>query len=568
MKSPLPSARIFVSGAPDVTFPTMNSRYSFLLIIVICSAALSVGCGDNDQSRSDPTQLTALRAVPDPIDGGRIVDAAGREVTLRGVNVNSFAEYWEVDPEFPTVRPFTETDADMIAGLGWNLVRLVLSWSLVEPQPGQYDDAYLDTIAGVIALLKDRGIYTIIDLHQDAWGPGLAAPSATECPEGGLPAVGWDGAPEWATLDEGESRCLRTDLSQREFSPAVLKAFEAFWADRPGLDGVGIQTRFHAMVEYLVERFAADNSIAGYNVMNEPNAWADALLKIVKPDRDPDEDQRQALANFYERSLAAVRAAEARIGAPARLFLFEPSPDWAQEIFPAVPLPFEHDDQVVYAPHIYQGGIVSTPLTYGSFQKARDEAAMFGGAPVLTGEWGTAPRRATTDPADGFECSAPHQDETDYFSCHQAFQDEFGIHATLWQWSVGCGDPHYAQDILNGTPVSREDLWGLFEVDCATGEDLGFRDELADKLRRPLLRAAPGTITSMDWSAAVNSIYASGEGATANQELWLFLPGAADRENVQVTGLSNVRYVDATGGGEFFIANADGGAWTLSLEVQ
>jgi len=65
--------------------------------------------------------------------------------------------------------------------------------------------------------------------------------------------------------------------------------------------------------------------------MNEPNAWPEVLLNIVKPDGDPDEDQQQALANLYERSLAAVRVAEARVSAPKRLFLFEPSPDWAQE---------------------------------------------------------------------------------------------------------------------------------------------------------------------------------------------------------------------------------------------
>ena len=39
-------------------------------------------------------------------------------------------------------------------------------------------------------------------------------------------------------------------------------------------------------------------------------------------------------------------------------------------------------------------------------------------------------------------------------------------------------------------------------------------------------------------------------------------------ESVSVTGLSKVRYVEATVGGEFFIAHADGGAWTLSHELQ
>lgn len=39
--------------------------------------------------------------MPDPVEGGRIVDASGREVLLRGVN--AFVEYWQYDEDlFPT----------------------------------------------------------------------------------------------------------------------------------------------------------------------------------------------------------------------------------------------------------------------------------------------------------------------------------------------------------------------------------------------------------------------------------------------------------------------------------
>ena len=108
-------------------------------------------------------------------NGGRIVDAEGREVLLRGVNVNALAEYWQYG-EFPTVFPFGEADADQMAAIGWNTVRLLLSWSRVEPAPGQYDDAYLEQVRAAVRLLASRGLYTILDLHQDAWGPTLAAP--------------------------------------------------------------------------------------------------------------------------------------------------------------------------------------------------------------------------------------------------------------------------------------------------------------------------------------------------------------------------------------------------------
>jgi len=68
-------------------------------------------------------------------------------VLLRGVNVNAHVEYWQYDPELFTTYPFTEEDAYMVAAMGWTMVRLLLSWSRVEPEPGVYGEAYLDEIA-------------------------------------------------------------------------------------------------------------------------------------------------------------------------------------------------------------------------------------------------------------------------------------------------------------------------------------------------------------------------------------------------------------------------------------
>ena len=84
--------------------------------------------------------LPALHADPDPQRGGRIVDAQGREVLLRGVNVNALGEYWK-GTRFPTTFALERSDPDLMAGIGWNAVRLLVSWSRVEPQPGRYDEA-------------------------------------------------------------------------------------------------------------------------------------------------------------------------------------------------------------------------------------------------------------------------------------------------------------------------------------------------------------------------------------------------------------------------------------------
>ena len=99
--------------------------YLFLPILLI---ACSDGSNNRPRQDEDPLKLLPLHAEPDIADGGAIVDSAGREVILRGVNVNAYAEYWQ-GTEYPTTFAFSEQDAQAIAAIGWNVVRLLLSWS-------------------------------------------------------------------------------------------------------------------------------------------------------------------------------------------------------------------------------------------------------------------------------------------------------------------------------------------------------------------------------------------------------------------------------------------------------
>ena len=98
------------------------------------------------------------------------------------------------------------------------------------------------------------------------------------------------------------------------------------------------------------------------------------------------------------------------------------------------PPAFARDRDVVYAPHIYTGGFTGGPITADAFQTSRTtRRRRFGGAPVLSGEWGADPGRA--GPADD-----------PYFLDHQRLQDDFRFGATLWTWRESCGDPHKVAD--------------------------------------------------------------------------------------------------------------------------
>jgi len=500
------------------------------LLSVILLFAL--GCGSSsDRVPAPGDPLPALRAVPGTTDAGRIVDAKGREVLLRGVNVNAHVEYWQYDPDLFTTYPFTEEDADMVAAMGWNMVRLLLSWSRVEPSPGEYDETYLDEIAEAVAMLRERGVYTLIDLHQDAWGPSLVAPPDQVCPSGTRPAGGWDGAPEWATFDGGQPRC---ENGPRELVPAVQAAWKAFLDNDEGPGGVGIRTRYARMFGHVVARFAKDDSVAGYDVMNEPN-----VLVL---------GQDVLLSEFYEQALAEMRAAEMEVGAPKRLFFFEPSNGWNAVGLPAPP-PFKHDDQVVYAPHIYQGGIDPGTVEEGFARAADDSTQLYGGAPVVTGEWGSGPTRAA-DPDD------------DYFERHLGEQDSYRFGATIWTWREACGDAHKYNDTRDGRIPY---VWGFFEVNCETNTIEGPRSEYREVLQKMTVRFAPGPLSEVDWAADDTELAANGDEAPSGSSLEVFVP-VDDPVMVEVES-SGLGTIESTPwfGGMLFYARAAGGPWSIRL---
>ena len=498
---------------------------------VVVGLLLTAACGGG--SSGGPVELPALHAEPDPDRGGRIVDTSGREVLLRGVNVNALAEYWQ-GTDLATTFPFGEGDAERMAEVGWNAVRLLLSWSRVEPEPGVYDESYLASVDDAVTILARHGLYAIIDLHQDAWGATLAARPDEACAAGEA-ALGWDGAPGWATLDEDRPRCTTAGI--RETSPAVVASFAAFFADADGPGGVGIRTRYVRMLAHLAARFARVESVAGYDLMNEPNAFTAPALA--------------GLAALYGDALVAIRAAEIDAGGFHHLVLFEPSALWSA-IGQGPPPDFARDRDVVYAPHVYTGGFDGQPITRAAFEVARDEARRFGGAPVLSGEWGADPRRAA-GPLDP------------YFLAHQSLQDEFRFGATLWTWRESCGDPHKVGDLRAGRVPYP---WGEFDVDCTTNTVVGERAPVLAQLTRATVRAAPGRLEETTYDHATGAFRARGSAAGSDVELVAFYPAAKHgTPEVQSSGLDAVRLEPAPGGNVSLRARATGGDWSVQLGV-
>lgn len=515
--------------------PLLVRRLALLVTVLTFAGAGLAACSSGAKPESSPLALTALRAEADPVRGGRIVDGEGREVLLRGVNVNALAEYWK-GVDFPTTFPLASDDTARMRSIGWDAVRLLVSWSRIEPGPGHYDEAYLDQVARTVRRLGQAGLYSIIDFHQDAWGPATAARPGERCVPPAVPGLGWDGAPAWATLDGDLPRCT---LGAREINPATMRAWQAFFTDEKASDGVGVQTRYVAMLGHVAGRFARSPEVAGYDLMNEPNAFVPA--------------DNQRLATMYRLAVASIRRAERAAHGSPHLILFEPS-----ALFSAIgsgpPPSFSRDADLVYAPHIYTGGFTGGPITRAAFETAQREARALGGVPVLSGEWGADPARAS-------------RPDDSYFVEHQQLQDDFRAGATLWTWRESCGDPHKVSDLRAGRVPG---VWGEFEVDCHDNSVTGTRDALVAQLRRGYVRAAPGRLSRTRWDPDRASLEASGRagknGGGDGARLVAFHPAARPADvRVTVRGLDAPDLLAVRGGGVLISARAHGGAWSIRV---
>jgi endoglycosylceramidase len=153
--------------------------------------------------------------------------------------------------------PLCQSDLTNMAALGFNSLRLPLSWSLLEPERNRFSDVYVARIAQVVDWARALGMYVIIDMHQNAYSPYVP-------PGNGLNLAYHSGAPAWATLTDGLlSRVLLKD--QREANPAVFEAFTNFWYNRNG-----IQDAYIAALAFLAKRFKDDSTVLGYSIFNEP----------------------------------------------------------------------------------------------------------------------------------------------------------------------------------------------------------------------------------------------------------------------------------------------------------
>lgn len=474
--------------------------------------------------RALPVLLAALLAPPgaaaalprlQAVRGGdpAIVTADGRQVLLRGVNVNQLGDYYQQDPALAPTLPLRRADFARIGGLGMDVVRLVVHWSALEPRRGAFDRAYVARIRRAVRWAGARGIYVVLDMHQDAWGKAIATPSGEPCAPGASRAQGWDGAPAWATLTDGAPTCR---FGPRELSPAVATAFQNLWDDRDGIQGELVATWAR-----LARTFAAEPAVAGYDLLNEPHPGLSLGLTDVG-----------TLARFYARTITAIRAAErSRRGGFSHVAFFEPSILWSALGTDAPPAPaLISDPNVVFAPHLYGGSLAAASVDDG-YRYAEQAAALYAST-VWSGEWGWF--------------GDPKADEPQIRE-YAAQEDAHRWGGAWWDFKQACGDPHNFSDGDDRTPAPISPSLNRFA--CPGGRSLGIPPTTRRLLARPYVRLAPGRLRELRSDPDRRTLQARGSDpdrrGSCRLELWV--PGRA-RPHVTGTNVRGVRSVRVRGG--------------------
>ncbi|MEO5874266.1 MAG: cellulase family glycosylhydrolase [Streptosporangiaceae bacterium] len=418
-------------------------------------------------ARATALALTAVlavgaAAVPARADTARYVtDDRGRALILHGLNTAGSAKG-------PTGLPWITRD-DVVRErtyLGSNAVRYLIQWKNVEPQPGTYDEAYLDQVAQRLTWYREQGVNVILDMHQDIFGPAACSGAG-------------NGAPAWATITDGLGCTPQSPWVLTYLQPAVLRAYDNFWNNNgrhPEL-----RQRYAAMWQHVADRFKDDPAVLGYDLMNEPFGGTRQFGFFEGP----------VLTPFYQRIVDRIRS----VDRDNWIFL-EP-----QSLGPNQGLDSSlgkvRGSRLVLAPHFYPGA-VDLGGTYSGLTKALVQVEFLAwrsnmgrlaarhGWPLWIGEVGSMAMDVPGAP-------------------------EFTRDWLKLTEDLRIGWSYWSND-LSGDPTGANKGVGPLDASGLT--------EVGEILARPFPRAVAGTPTALSYAGDALTVSWTRNGATGPTEIW------------------------------------------------
>ncbi len=159
---------------------------------------------------------------------------------------------------------------DRIAGWGFNMVRIPVSWANIEPvEGGPYNEAYLRGLDHIVDQFRKRHVAVIFSMHQWAWSPAV---NAEKYHSGQF--IHGNGWPVWL-YDEKWHRV--NPVTGRERAKILgngkdgeMAAAKEFFANGRRIEGKKIQRKFMDVWVMLARRYKAMENVIGADMMNEP----------------------------------------------------------------------------------------------------------------------------------------------------------------------------------------------------------------------------------------------------------------------------------------------------------
>jgi endoglycosylceramidase len=357
----------------------MRGREGCLLV-----AATLLGCAPDPCAGLESPEPGPLHAV-----GTELRDGSGRLATLRGAGAggrSKFAPYRPFDLRGDSLDEARARYLDRAQDWGFSVLRVPFSWAALEPVQGQLDTAYLAELEAFVDAAWQRGMWTVLDFHQDVYAESLCG----------------DGFPEWTLPNPGEPRhdCPAW-FNGYSGDDDVRSAFDRFWA------GGEVMAAYQAMWDVVVARFAEHPGVIGYEPINEPHSGtADSATWSV-----------EVLAPFYEGMSARMQA----LDPDALVFVDSSGTDGVQA---STALPRPAGEGIVFAPHYYApAALFGGPVELADVEGALGRWAAVGqawDAPVFLGEFGIR---------------ADHDDGEEFADRHYDALDALGMHASWWEYS-------------------------------------------------------------------------------------------------------------------------------------
>ena len=376
--------------------------------------------------------------------------------------------------------PLCQSDLAQMAALGFNSLRLPLSWSLLEPERGHFSQTYLDRVAQVVDWARALGIYVIIDMHQNAYSKFVGAGE-------GVDLSANSGAPAWATITDGMPSKLLL-ANQREANPAVIESFNNFWYNRDG-----IQDEYIAAIAFLAARFKDDSTVAGYSMFNEPQpGW-----------NLPPGFEDLLLFPFYRRVIDAVTGIHDGLPCPTGIYmpafcgyrdlgihdlrhLFFMEPGLLRQItdFPThLGLPVSSYPNLVFDIHAYTHGFTlealltkSNPSTatypWGGYDQTyrlgeREARAM--GAALFVSEFGNDPKYDSLILPNELRQQEKHVVGFAFWAWKENGSNTWGVYDASATESSGCIRPARERQLARVYPRASADPTLTFQYDSDSG---------------------------------------------------------------------------------------------------